>query len=75
MASYDKWVSTYHIDPPVGGKYAWGAKANVKQIGTGRNNDVITLSEHLGQTEHEAKLKAAAEAEEWIASRGGGPIA
>jgi len=73
LVSYDKWVSTYGIDPPVAGRYAWGAKANVKQIGTGRNDDVITLSEHLGQTEHEARSKAAAEAEEWIANRGDGP--
>jgi hypothetical protein len=69
MASYDKRVSAYPINPPIGGKYAWGAKVSVKQIGTGRNDDVITLSEHLGETQHEAESKAAAEAEKWIASR------
>ena len=71
MASYDTWVDTYRIDPPVG-ENTWGAKANVKQIGTGRNDDVFTLSEHWGKTEAEAKSKAAAEAKEWIASHSGG---
>lgn len=72
MPPYDKWVSAYRIDPPVGGKYAWGAKANVKKIGTGRTDDVITLSEHLAETEREAESKANFEAEAWIASRGNG---
>lgn len=44
MSLYDKWVSTYRIDPPVGGKYTWGAKANIKKIGTGQTDDVLTLS-------------------------------
>lgn len=72
MSPYDKWVSTYRIDPPLGGKYAWGAKASIKKIGTGQTDDVITLSEHLAETKHEAESKATSEAEEWIASRGNG---
>lgn len=69
MSSYDKWISTYRIEPPVAGKFAWGAKANIKLISTGRTDDAITLSEHLGETKHEAESKATAEAKEWIASR------
>jgi len=72
MPHYDKWISTYRINPPVGGKLSWGAKANVKQTGTGRTDDAITLSEHLGDTKHEAESKAVAEAEAWIARRGEG---
>jgi hypothetical protein len=71
MVSYDYWVDTYPIDPPVGGN-AWGAKANVKQIGTGRTDDVFTLREHWGQTKDQARSKADAEAKEWIASHSGG---
>lgn len=69
MPHYDKWISSYSIDPPVGGKYAWGAKANIKKIGTGRADDIITLSEHLAETKQEAESKAISEAEEWIARR------
>lgn len=69
MEPYDKWVSTYPIKPPVGGVYAWGAKANVKKTGTGRIDDIISLSEHLGRTEQEASAKAEAEAVSWIAAK------
>ena len=67
MAKYDSWVQTYEIKPPVGGKLAWGAKASVKEIGTGTNDDAITLHEFLGETKQEAAAKAQAEADEWIA--------
>ena len=70
MSSYDKWINTYRIDPPAGGIYSWGAKANVKEVGTGRIDDAVTLSEHLGKTKQEAESKAAAQAEEWIAGHG-----
>jgi hypothetical protein len=70
MTTYDKWISTYRIEPPVAGKFAWGAKANIKLIGTGRTDDAITLSEHLGETLHEAESKATAEALEWITRQG-----
>lgn len=69
MSSYDRWISSYRIDPPVGGKYAWGAKANIKKIGTGRTDDIFTLSEHLAETKQEAESKATDEAEKWIASQ------
>ena len=65
MPSYDTYVSTYHIDPPVGGN-EWGAKATIKQIGTGRTDDCFKLSEHWGKTEDEARSKASAEAKRWI---------
>ena len=69
MSSYDHWISSYRVDPPVGGKYAWGAKANIKKIGTGQTDDVFTLSEHLAETKQEAESQATYEAEKWIASR------
>lgn len=69
MSHYDKWVNAYPIDPPVGGKYAWGAKANIKKAGTGQADDIVTLSEHLAETRQGAESKAASEAAEWIASR------
>jgi hypothetical protein len=34
MSSYDKWVDTYLIDPPVGGRFGWGAKANASFLQT-----------------------------------------
>jgi hypothetical protein len=67
MKSYDKWVDTYPINRPVGGILRWGAKANVKMTGTGRTDDYVTLSEHLGATKDEAAAKADAEAVDWIA--------
>lgn len=69
MADYDSWVDTYEIHPPVGDQYGWGAKARVKEIGTGRPDDIVTLHEHWGNTEEEARTKAQEEANEWIASR------
>lgn len=74
MASYDSWVDTYPINPPIGGTLGWGAKAKVKEIGTGRIDDIITLSEHWGHTEREAEAKAEAEAETWIANQGGNEV-
>lgn len=71
MTSYDSWVDSYRINPPIGKVYEWGAKAKVKQTGTGRTDDFITLREHWGKTEKEARSKATAEANEWIARQGG----
>lgn len=69
MSSYGHWISSYRIDPPVGGKYAWGAKANIKKIGTNRTDDIFTLSEHLAETKQEAESKATDEVKAWIANR------
>jgi hypothetical protein len=69
MNNYDSWIDTYQITPPIGGVFVWGAKANVKKIGTGRIDDIITLSEHLGQSRAEANDKARQEAISWIEAR------
>ena len=68
MAKYDFWVQTYEIKPAIGGKIGWGAKASVKEIGTGTNDDAVTLHEHLGETKEEAAAKAHEEAEDWVAA-------
>ena len=66
MAKYDFRVDTYEIDPPLENNIGWGAKARVKEVGTGRSDDGVVLHEHWGSTEEEAEAKARAEAEEWI---------
>ena len=66
MSSYDHWISSYRIDPPIGGKYMWGARANIKKIGTGQIDDIFTLSEHLTETKQEAESKATGEVKTWI---------
>ncbi len=68
MAKYDFWVQTYEIKPPIDDKIGWGAKANVKEIGT--SDEAVTLHEHWGTTKEEAAAKADEEAKEWIAERG-----
>ena len=69
MPPYNTRVETYRIDPPVAGN-EWGAKAHVQEIGAG-DGAAVSLSEHWGETKDEAKAKAAAEAQAWIAERGG----
>ena len=69
MDAYDSWIETYMIQPSIGRKYSWGAKAHVKKAGTGRIDDAIALSEHWGETKDEAYTKAEAEACDWIAKR------
>jgi hypothetical protein len=68
MPTYDKWITSQSINPPIGGIYKWAAKANIKEIGTGKTNDVLVLSEHLGTTKEEAESKASSEATNWIAN-------
>lgn len=72
MPRYDHFVRSYQIKPAVGGRFGWGAKATVKETGTGRNDDAVNLSEWLGTTEAEAMAKAEKEAREWIAERSSG---
>jgi hypothetical protein len=69
VKKYDYYVDTYRIHPPIGGKIGWWAKARVKQTGTGRSDDFVTLGEHKGATEHEVQQKADAEARQWIAAK------
>ena len=69
LNQYDHHVETYRIEPPIGGKIGWGARAKVKRSGTRRDAFVITLSEHFGATEDEARERADAEAKQWIAER------
>jgi hypothetical protein len=73
MDKYYKSVETYQIIPPIGGVISWGAKAHVKRTGTGRVDDAVTLSEHLGKTGKEAAAKAEAEATAWIEKRSQSP--
>ena len=63
---YDHYIATYEINPPIGGKFRWGAKANMKEADTGRSDDFIPLRDHVGKTEAEAEAKAEAEAQAWI---------
>ena len=63
---YDHYIRTYEINPPIGGKFGWGAKASMKEVDTGRSDDFIPLRDHLGKTQAEAEAKAEAEAQEWI---------
>jgi hypothetical protein len=63
---YDHYIRTYEINPPIGGKFAWGAKASMKDVDTGRSDDFIPLHDHIGKTQAEAEAKAEAEAQEWI---------
>lgn len=67
MKNYEFWIETYAINPAIGGKLCWGAKAKVKETHTGRIDDFVTLSEHLGETEDDAMNKATVEANSWIA--------
>lgn len=69
MSSYDHWIDTYEINPPINGSYTWGAKAKVKELNTGKINDYVTLKEHFGITEKEARSKAENELAIWILSR------
>jgi hypothetical protein len=66
MKSYDKWVDAYPIDPPIDGTFSWAAKAKVKESGTGAIDNIVVLSEHLGQSKEEVSSKARAEAQSWI---------
>jgi hypothetical protein len=63
---YDHYIATYEIDPPIGGKFGWGAKANMKEVDAGRFDDFIPLRDHVGKTKEEAEAKAEAEAQAWI---------
>lgn len=47
MAEYDFWIETYPIHPPIGGKLAWGAKAKIKKIGSGKNENFLHLKSIL----------------------------
>jgi hypothetical protein len=69
IKDYDSWIDVYPINPPVGGEFGWGAKAKVKKTGTGRIDDFITLSEHLGRSQSEAQEKARQEAHSYIEAR------
>ena len=66
---YDHYIRTYEINPPIGGKFGWGAKASMKEVDTGRSDDFIQLRDHLGKTQAEAEAKAEAEAQAWIKAR------
>jgi hypothetical protein len=66
LKDYDSWIDIYPITPPVGGVFIWGAKGKVKKTGTGRVDDIVTLSEHLGRTQAEASDKANREVQTWI---------
>ena len=50
MAKYDFRVEAYEIDPPLENNIGWGAKAHVKEVGTGRSDDSVVLHEHWGST-------------------------
>ena len=52
------------------GEYEWFDKAKVKQIGTGRSDDFITLQgECRGKTKEEAEARARKAAADWISER------
>jgi len=65
-SKYDHYIRTYEINPPIGGKFGWGAKASMKDVETGRSDDFIPLHDHVGKTQAEAEAKAEAEAQAWI---------
>lgn len=69
MSSYDYWIQVNPMEPPIGGIYPWCAVAIIKEIGTGRADDSISLKEHFGKSKEEAELKAEAEAKEWIKNK------
>jgi hypothetical protein len=69
MEDYDSWIDVYPINPPIGGEFGWGARAKVKKTGTGRIDDFITLSEHLGRSQIEASERARQEARSYIEAR------
>jgi hypothetical protein len=65
---YEHWVAAQKIEPMADG-IKWAAKAKIKEVGTGRSDDFITLSERYGKTRGEAESKAEAAAEAWIADQ------
>jgi hypothetical protein len=65
-SSFDHWIDTYQINPSLYGDYAWAAKAKVKQLGTGKIDDYVTLKEHFGKTKDEAMSKAQQEVATWM---------
>jgi len=67
VVEYDSDIESKEIIPPIGGRYAWAAKAWVKKVGAGRSDDVRYLHEHHGETRVEAESKAQAELDEWLA--------
>lgn len=68
MAEFDFWIEEYPINPPVGRRLGFGAKAVVKRIPKG---ELLHLDEHLGETKEEARSKAEADAATWIENRKG----
>jgi len=66
---YDIWIPPAQPMTPMG-KYEWVAKAKVKQTGTGRSDDIITLDgEWYGETAQEAEDKARRAAGKWISEQ------
>ena len=75
MPKYEYEVMEQRIVPPLRGGQSFAAKPIILEvIGERKRKEVLTLPERWGQTAVEARSKAEADANDWIAEheQGGG---
>ena len=61
----DHWIETYKINPPIGRTLGYGEKPRIVDTDANGRRE-MSLTEHFGRTEEEARSKAQVALKAWL---------